>query len=270
LIRKPSNMPSNKRNSFKALILSHPWIAERFYRVLSLYRARKATHRDSSYGQSREDAWFLETLRAKNIPWAESGFYVDLGANHPVVFSATYLLYKAGWSGITVDPIPSLCALHRRLRSRDVCLNVGVGAVNQERRFWETAPDFFSSFSEEDTKRAQERGLCTMLRETNVSLVTPAEILQSVPGGRRVNYLSIDTEGLDGEILRNWPWEQSMPDVISCEASALVGQESEASSVLRARGYGMLKQFPVCVFWASPHFAEQADNQTSLSFRADP
>lgn len=83
---------------------------------------------------------------------------------------------------------------------------VGVGAACEQRRFWETAPDFFSSFSEEDTKRAEEKGLCAVLRETAVSLVTPNDIVAHIPAGRTVNYLTIDTEGLDGEILRNWPW----------------------------------------------------------------
>jgi FkbM family methyltransferase len=219
--------------------------------MLGLYRARLAMYRNSSFGQCREDAWLLGALRAQNIPWADSGFYVDLGANHPVVFSATYLLYQAGWSGVTVEPIPSLCDLHRRLRPRDICRNVGVGAATEQRRFWETAPDFFSSFSEGDTKRAQEQGLCTVLRETELPLVTPAEIVSNLLGETQINYLSIDTEGLDGEILRNWPWESSTPDIVSCEASAVMGQESEANSVLRTRGYTPLKQFPVCVFWAS-------------------
>jgi FkbM family methyltransferase len=240
------------QNILKSLIVKHPYVAERFYHLLALYRARVAMQRNTSFGQSREDIWFLDTLRDMNVPWATSGFYVDLGANHPVVFSATYLLYKAGWSGITVDPIPSLCALHRRLRPRDVCLNLGVGAAREQRRFWETAPDFFSSFSEEDTKRAEEKGLCAVLRETGVSVVTPSDILAKVPTGQTVNYLTIDTEGLDGEILSNWPWNRCMPDVISCEASAMITDGSEANRVLKNYGYTAFKRFEICVFWVSP------------------
>lgn len=242
------------QNTLKSLILRHPFVAERFYHLLAIYRARVAIQRNAFFGQSGEDSWFIGALREKNIPWANSGFYVDLGANHPIVFSATYLLYKTGWSGITVDPIPSLCALHRRLRPRDVCLNVGVGATREQRRFWETAPDFFSSFSEEDTKRAEEKGLCAVLRETAVSLVTPSDILAHISAERMVNYLTIDTEGLDGEILSNWPWGKCMPDVISCEASAMSREESKADKVLKAHGYTAMRRFEVCVFWASPRF----------------
>lgn len=241
------------KKPLKLFILRHPVVAEKFYHLLALYRARIATWRSVSFGQCREDYWLHETLKAKNIPWSDSGFFVDLGANHPVVFSATYLLYKTGWSGITVEPIPSLCALHRRVRPRDTCLNVGVGATNERRPFWETAPDFFSSFSEEDTIRAEERGLCTILRKGLVSLLTPSEVVARVPAGRTVNYLTIDTEGLDGEILSNWPWNESMPDIISCEASAMSKQESDADRVLKTQGYKAVRRFDTCVFWVSPH-----------------
>jgi FkbM family methyltransferase len=248
-------MEAYKQTTLKSFILRYPFLAKRFYRVLSLYRAKRAVWSNTSFGQQQEDEWFLNMLRAAKIPWAESGFYVDLGANHPVVFSSTYLLYKAGWRGLTVDPIPSLCALHRRMRPNDICLNAGVGAASEQRLFWETAPDFFSSFSKEDTQRAQEQGHCIILRQTNVSLITPLEILRDVPGDRQVNYLSIDTEGLDDEILRNWPWEQSAPDVVSCEASALGGQESPADRILAYHGYTSLKRFSICGFWASPSMA---------------
>ncbi len=250
-------MTSSKQAKLKALIFKSPTFAERFYRLLAIYRGRTAMYRNSSFGQSGEDVWFLQTLRAKNVAWANSGFYVDLGANHPVVFSATYLLYKAGWRGLTVDPIPSLCRLHRKFRPRDICLNNGVGSKSEDRTFWETAPDFFSSFSMEDTYRAQEKGNCVVLRETKVALITPADLIDSLPAQTRVNYLSIDTEGLDGEILRNWPWELSAPDIVSCEASALNDFEGEANAVLRAKGYEPIRRFEICVFWASSSIIRQ-------------
>lgn len=239
----------------KPAVLSHPWLAERFYDVLTLARARRAARGARSFGQCGEDGWLLGALREAQIPWADSGFYVDLGANHPVVLSATYLLYRQGWTGITVEPIPSLCALHRRFRSRDLCLNMGVGSAEERRPFWETAPDVFSSFSHEATQQAQSNGWCRILRESRVAVNTPSAILNHAPTDTRINYLSIDTEGLDVEILRNWPWEEWLPDIVSCEASAAHGGEAEADRILGGRGYVPIKRFPISVFWASPALA---------------
>src|SRR5438552_10905195 len=55
-----------------------------------------------------------------------TGFYVDVGALHPVRFSNTYLFYRRGWSGVNIEPSPGASEAFRRVRPRDVTLDVGV------------------------------------------------------------------------------------------------------------------------------------------------
>lgn len=239
----------------KSVVLSNPSLAKHFYRALNHIRAGAAMRRDNSFGQSEEDGWLLGALRSGEVPWANSGFFVDIGANHPVVFSATYLLYKAGWTGLTVEPIPSLCSLHEKFRPRDICLNMGVGACREKRLFWETAPDLFSSFSETDVRGAEDAGLCRILRRLEIDVETPSSLITHIPRGARVNYLSIDTEGLDVEILRHWPWYLFHPDIISCEALAIKDRQAEVESILARQGYVPLRLFTVCGFWALPKLA---------------
>jgi FkbM family methyltransferase len=245
-------MTSSQKKRLKSFILKHPLLAEKFYHLLALFKAKQAIYCDTSFGQSGEDAWFLAWLQEHHIPWADNGFYIDIGANHPVVLSATYLLYREGWQGITVEPIPALCTLHTRLRPRDTCLNVGVGARSGVQTFWQTAPNYFCSFCQAAAEKAEADGLCRVLRRTEVKVLTPQEIIARVPSGTRINYLSIDTEGLDTEILENWPWAQSHPDLISCEASADHG--SQAGRLLNEVGYQHIKDFPVTAFWKSREF----------------
>jgi len=238
----------------KAAVMANRTAADLVYRGMGLLRAHRASRSGAcSFGQSGEDAWLLTWLQEQAIPWANDGFYVDIGANHPVVLSATYLLYRQGWRGITVDPIPALCALHSRLRPRDTCLDVGVGARSGVQTFWETAPDYFCSFSQAVAEKAEADGLCRVLRRTKIKVLTPQEIIAHVPSGTRINYLSIDTEGLDSDILENWPWEQCQPDLISCEATA--DHASEAGRLLDEIGYQHIKDFPVTAFWKSPNFS---------------
>jgi FkbM family methyltransferase len=238
----------------KAAVMKNRTVADLVYRGRGLLRASRASRSGaSSFGQSGEDAWFLAWLQEQRVPWANDGFYLDIGANHPVVLSATYLLYREGWQGITVEPIPELCTLHTRLRPRDICLNVGVGAQSGVQTFWETAPDYFCSFSQAAAEKAETDGLCRVLRRTKVKVSTPQEIMAHVPSGRLINYVSIDTEGLDTEILENWPWAQCRPDLISCEASA--DHTSDARRLLTQMGYQPVKDFPVTAFWKSPGFS---------------
>lgn len=51
------------------------------------------------------------------------GFYVDIGASHPFRINNTYLLYKSGWQGVTVEPIPLLGRVHKRWPSRDTLVD---------------------------------------------------------------------------------------------------------------------------------------------------
>lgn len=53
-----------------------------------------------SYSQNFEDIILWRAL--KNI---ENGFYIDVGANDPVVHSVTKLFYENGWRGINCEPV---------------------------------------------------------------------------------------------------------------------------------------------------------------------
>lgn len=74
-----------------------------------------------SYAQSGEDV-VVDAILSRQ----KTGFYVDIGAYHPKVFSNTYLFYKRGWRGICVEPNPEAKILFQVARPRDVFVNVGV------------------------------------------------------------------------------------------------------------------------------------------------
>lgn len=58
----------------------------------------------------------------------ESGFYVDVGANHPHRMSNTHSFYEAGWVGLDIEPIPDQAAELRKFHPRNVVLECAVGA----------------------------------------------------------------------------------------------------------------------------------------------
>ncbi|MDF0498447.1 hypothetical protein [Bradyrhizobium yuanmingense] len=47
-------------------------------------------------------------------------FYIEIGANHPISTSNTYLMYQRGAQGVLVEPNPELGALIRKVRLRDI------------------------------------------------------------------------------------------------------------------------------------------------------
>jgi hypothetical protein len=66
------------------------------------------------YSQAGEDA-ILSNIFNYVLP-TDRGFYVDVGAYHPFKHSNTYLLYRAGWRGINIDPRPGSKALFDKHR----------------------------------------------------------------------------------------------------------------------------------------------------------
>ena len=89
-------------------------------RLLSFLATRLPWHGRISYSQFGEDIAAHTLLKQYQI---EHGFYLDVGAYHPVYLSNTYLFYQRGWSGITIEPTPGSAAEFRAIRPRDIHLD---------------------------------------------------------------------------------------------------------------------------------------------------
>src|SRR5690348_6483959 len=78
-----------------------------------------------SFAQNHEDV-----LLRRLFPDSTDGFYIDVGANHPVYHSVTKHFYDRGWRGINIEPVPTVFEELRAQRDRD--LNLCVGVSNRE------------------------------------------------------------------------------------------------------------------------------------------
>ena len=54
------------------------------------------------------------------------GFYVDVGAFHPTLFSNTYFFYLNGWRGLNIEARPGSKQLFDKLRPKDINVEIGV------------------------------------------------------------------------------------------------------------------------------------------------
>ena len=83
----------------------------------------------TSYGGSGEDIFISKFFRD-----LKKGFYVDVGALHPINGSLTYLLYQKGWNGINIDMMQENLKLFNIFRKRDINLDIAVssskGSIN--------------------------------------------------------------------------------------------------------------------------------------------
>ncbi len=166
-----------------------------------------------SYSQQGEDMILHSLFQTR-----ATGFYVDVGAHHPVRYSNTYYFYRRGWSGINIDAMPGSMAPFRRFRPRDVNIEAGVAAergVLPYYRFDEPGVNGFAF----DEDRLRELSESFKFRDKiEVETFPLAEILEKhVPRGRQIDFMTIDVEGLDLQVLRSNDWTAYRPAVVVAE-----------------------------------------------------
>ena len=97
-------------------------------------------HAQRSYSLEGEDM-----ILRRVFEWKMDGFYVDVGAHHPMRYSNTYFFYKRGWSGLNIDATPGSMRLFRKWRPRDINVELAIGKEHTVMRFFEfndPAPEF--------------------------------------------------------------------------------------------------------------------------------
>lgn len=174
-------------------------------------------HINVSYAQSGEDriiSFIFDWIQVK------SPTYLDVGAHHPTWLSNTYLFYKNGSTGVCVEPDPTLFTKIKKMRKRDVCLNVGISFDSQKvADFYVMTSRSLNTFSREDALRCQETqnfGIQKIEEVIQVPLFTINNVMKEhLPSG--VNLVSIDVEGLDFEILKSFDFEKYQPEVFCIE-----------------------------------------------------
>lgn len=163
-----------------------------------------------SFSQLGEDRTLWWLLGEK-----QNGFYVDIGCNHPFNYSNTALLHlRNGWSGVNVDLDPRSIALFEEARPGDCNI---VAAVGREESRMEAT--IFAHSSEMNTLGAPTPDLEHLPHETHMVDVLPLSTLldRHVPRGTAIDFLNIDVEGFDYQVLLSNDWTRYQPAVIAVE-----------------------------------------------------
>lgn len=203
-------------------------------------------HIRSSYAQSGEDIIISDLFTRLNI---SQPTYLDIGANDPVALSNTYRLYKRGSNGVCVEPNPVLYQKIREKRSRDICLNVGVAFdEKREATFYLFSDQFngLNTFSKEEAdfwERTgnEEIGRHKVEKTINMKLMPVNEIMEKY-FAPHPNFISVDVEGLDFEILKTIDFVKYKPEVFCVETLGFIEnnkeiKKNEIIEFLLERGY---------------------------------
>jgi FkbM family methyltransferase len=171
-----------------------------------------------------------------------SGFYVDVGAFHPTLHSNTYFFYLNGWRGINVEARPGSKALFDKVRPRDVNLEVGVSRERGSLTYYFIGEDStMNSFSPDFLREIK------MLEHVRSQIPVPTlplvEILERhLPPGQAIDFMNVDVEGHDFEVLESNDWKQFRPRIIVVEDESLDPRESQIVRMMNEHGYELCAQ----------------------------
>lgn len=166
-----------------------------------------------SYAQEGEDLILHRFFGNK-----KKGFYVDVGAHHPFRYSNTHFFYKRGWHGINIEPMPEAKKIFACYRKRDINVQKGISQKKEALTYFEFKSNEYNTFNPENAEEYKKIGV-QFLRSQLIETVPLSDILdEHVPPGTIIDFLSIDTEGFEMQVLNSNNWNKYEPVFIILES----------------------------------------------------
>lgn len=191
-----------------------------------------------SYSQEGEDLILKRIFEGQN-----SGYYVDVGAHHPKRFSNTYLFYKLGWRGINIDAMPGSMEIFKEIRPEDINLEIAVSDKEQTLVFHVFNEPALNTFDALIAEKFSLNKNFKIIEKRELKTFPLAEILNKyTPTGQRIDFMTIDVEGLDLKILHSINWSKHQPRIILIEDLNINIEkifEGEIFKFLKPKGYSL-------------------------------
>lgn len=187
---------------------------------------------EKSYGQLYQDMFALWYNRFK-----KNGYFVDFGATDGITISNTYLLEKDyGWQGIVAEPAKIFHQALFENRSCHISTECVFSQSNSAVLFSEPRNPEWSSIQKYDTdERRWFSGGNEKVYEVNT--ITLLDLLEKYNAPKAIDYLSIDTEGSEFEILECFDFTKYKINFITVEHNDIVENRDKIYNLLSSKGY---------------------------------
>lgn len=210
-----------------------------------------------SYSQEGEDRILYMLFGVLN---KRNGFYVDVGAHHPHRFSNTYVFYSQGWRGINIDANAESIALFQEMRPRDINVSIGVGEKAEKSTFYIFNEPALNTFDAEVAQYVVNNYPYKIIEEKVVEVLPLSQILDSLlPKGQEIDFLSVDVEGRDFDVLKSNDWSRYVPLCVLVEIHSGSDKKegfsfdeilnSEIALYLQSKGYSVFAKSLNTIFF---------------------
>lgn len=218
-------------HTFFSSLLFSPWLqsikglAPENIEKLKIARAQ-------SQSQLLQDIFALHETNYK-----VGGFFVEFGATNGIELSNSYLLEREfHWKGILAEPARIWQDDLRRNRSSSIeekCVWINSTSILEFNEVASPELSTISSFKDNEDWASQQRKNSKTYQVETISL---EDLLRKYHAPKVIDYLSIDTEGSEFEILNHFDFSKYQFKVITCEHNYTSDRE-KIHQLLTQNGY---------------------------------
>jgi FkbM family methyltransferase len=187
-----------------------------------------------SYAQEGEDRILMRYFDGR-----KKGFYIDIGAHHPKLYSNTYLFYNQGWNGLNVDAMPGSMEIFNKQRPRDINIEAAISKNTTQLPFYIFSDPALNTFSKELADAREDRSKKQYLIDKKIIETNPlSKILEKhLPQNQYIDFMTIDIEGYDLNALESMNLDKYRPELILVEVYAENIVDAPIDQYLRSQGY---------------------------------
>jgi len=196
-----------------------------------------------SYSQEGEDM-ILRNLFQKQ----KTGFYIDIGAYHPKLFSNTYFFYRLGWCGINIDAMPNSMKLFNRIRPRDINIEQSISDKEQTLTYYAFESSAYNGFSRDLSEHRAGEGISLKFSKDLKTERLETVLDRYLPLNQEIDFLSIDIEGFEYMALKSCNLEKYKPKIILIEMLKINLSEIEDNKIVK-----YLKKYGYSIYAKSIH-----------------
>ena len=202
-------------------------ITYKIYLYYNLYIRHKIFINRAQYSQWGEDLEIYNFFKDK-----KKGVYLDIGCFHPYIYSNTCLLYKKGWYGTNIDINQTSIDLFNIARPKDTNLCTTVNETNKE--FTMYFDDPFSPVNTLDKNFYQSLNKSFFKNKKILSIKSKKikEIIDISNIENKIDFINIDVEGLDYDILKQINLSKFNVKLISIETHNVDGSDTKNYSLI--------------------------------------
>lgn len=213
-----------------------------------------------SYAQNYEDVRLWRAFAD-----VATGRYIDIGTQDPVRDSVSLAFYERGWKGVHVEPTPAYAAAMRAARPDEMVIEAAVSNVAGPLTFYEIPETGLSTGVRDIAERHAEAGWA--FQHLKVQTITLADLFNQIGEGP-IQWLKIDVEGMESDVLASWGDHPARPAALVIEATApntQIPTHQEWYDYVLSRGY-----IDVLFDGLSRYFVHETETERAAALALSP